>query len=170
MVRSLQIGLIFFAIFVAGIVTGICWAQYRIRVQKNHRLQTMAAPFGPLIVRQVLNQIDLTDDQRRATNKILQESADTLRVLRHEIELSNQRLQDDVAKVLNADQQVKFKAQIEERRIRWQEKLQKARHFIENNSGEGTVPPPAQNPSPPPGVPATGPEQPTPAPAGRGTL
>ena len=174
MARTLLVAFVFFAIFVAGIITGgfvtLRVVKHR-QAQKNNPQQAAVAPLGPFVVRQILGQLDLTPDQHKATNKILMESGETMRVLRRESDFAVERLQEDVAKILSPDQRVTFDKLMDEKRTRWLEQREKARRYLEQiHDGEaapvssppaasaGNAPPPATQSQP-----AVAPMQPAPA-------
>jgi len=172
MARSLMVSLVFFAIFVAGIITGgffmARWARnHQGRWQRGNQTQQQAVvvPVGPMLVRQMLNQLDLNRDQRKAANKILQEDADTLHVLRRETDFANDRMQDDIDKILMPDQRVKLGALKDGQRARLLEQREAVQNFLkewrkeEADSGANAQPPV------PPAAPAAATQtQPGPAP------
>ncbi|HSY54357.1 MAG TPA: hypothetical protein VK785_07915 [Opitutaceae bacterium] len=167
--RSLLAGFVFFAIFVAGIITGIFltlrWTRHQAQVQKNNVQQAVAMPLGPMVMRQMLNQLDLTRDQRKAANKILLESADTLRVMRREADFALDRIQEDLDKILTPDQRVKFDQLKDEQRAKLQAQREKIRHFIESNRDGETAPALPQSVPPSSPQPAAPPLTPAPVPA-----
>src|ERR1039458_2953185 len=124
--RSLMVSLVFFAIFVAGIVTGgflmARWARNNQawRQRNNQQQQGVVVPLGPMVVKQMLNQLDLDRDQRKAANKIFFEGAETLRVLRREADFALDRMQDDVDKILTPDQRDKLGNLKDEQRAKLQ--------------------------------------------------
>jgi hypothetical protein len=171
--RSLMVSLVFLAIFLAGIVTGgflmARWVKgNQGRWQRNHHQQDIVVPLGPMVVRQMLNELDLDRDQRRAANKILVESATVVRVLRSETDLAIERMQEDVDKILTPAQRVKLGELKDEQRARVLDQREKVHHFLEQlnhtDYGEAAPSPPASSASvqeqPPPATPS----QPAPAP------
>src|SRR5579871_3013339 len=128
--RSLMVGLVFFAIFVAGIITGgflmARWARNnQARWQKNNQQPAIVVPLGPMVVRQMLNQLDLSRDQRKAANKILLEGGTVVRVLRSETDIALDRMQEDVDKILTPDQRVKLGKLKDDQRVRVLEQREK---------------------------------------------
>jgi hypothetical protein len=175
--RSLMVSLVFFAIFVAGIVTGgflmARWARNnQARWQRiNQQQQAVVVPLGPMVVRQILNQLDLNRDQRKAANKLLLEDADTLRVLRREADFALDRMQDDIDKILTPDQRVKLGRLKDEQRVRLLEQREKVHRYLEQLEHEHNseaapvspaVPAPGGNAQPPPPEPAATQSQPAP--------
>jgi hypothetical protein len=180
-----MVSLVFFAIFVAGIITGgifmARWARNNQgRWQRaNQQQQAVVVPLGPGIVRQMLNQLDLNRDQRKAANKILLEDSDTLHVLRRETDFANDRMQDDIDKILTPDQRVKLGKIKDEQRAKLQEQREAVQNFLrerrkdEAASGANAQPPAApatpaeggnEQPPPPAAATQTQPAAPTPAP------
>jgi hypothetical protein len=170
--RSLQVGFVFFAIFVAGIITGgffmARWArnnQARWQRMNQQQQQSIVVPLGPMVVKQMLNQLDLNRDQRRASNKILIESATVLRVLRNETDFALDRMQDDIDKILTPDQREKLGQFKDNQRIRLLEQREAVQHFLRQRHYDEAAPAaPASggNAQPPASVTAT---QTQPAPA-----
>jgi hypothetical protein len=136
--RSLMVSLVFFAIFVAGIVTGGFFMARWVRINRgrwqemNQRQQQqgIVVPLGPPLVRQMLNQLDLDRVQRKAANKILLEDADTLRVLRRETDFAIDRMQDDIDKILTPDQRVKLGKLTDGQRVRLLEQREAVQNFL----------------------------------------
>jgi hypothetical protein len=171
--RSLMVSLVFFAIFVAGIITGgfltARWArnnQARWQRINQQQQQAIVVPLGPMVVRQMLNQLDLDRDQRKAANKIFLESTTVVRVLRSETDLALDRMQDDIDKILTPDQRVKLGQLKDAQRVRLLEQREAVHHFLEQrNNGEVAPTPPAAPASGGNGPPAAAtPVQPAPAP------
>ena len=159
-----MVSLVFFAIFVAGIITGgflmMRWVRHQAQAQRTNQ-QAFVVPVGPMMIRQMLNQLDLTRDQRKAANKVLFENADAVRVLRREADFAIERMHEDVAKILSPDQQVKFEQLMDDQRAKLQVQREKVRQFLEQ-SRAGELPPAVPPPQPPP-APAPAPMQPAPA-------
>jgi Spy/CpxP family protein refolding chaperone len=126
------------------------------QVQKFMQQQAGVPPIVPFVMRQMLNQLDLTRDQRKASNKILMESADTLRVLRRETDFSLDRMQDDIDKILTPDQRVKLGKLKDEQRAKLKDQREAVQNFLKQRSDAEAAPPP-------PAVPASsGDTQPSP--------
>jgi len=169
--RSLMVSLVFFAIFVAGIITGgflmARWARNNQgRWQRmNQQQQAVVVPLGPMLVRQMLNQLDLSRDQRKTANKILLEAADTLHVLRRETDFANDRMQDDIDKILMPDQRVKLGKLKDGQRVRLLEQREAVQNFLkERRKEEAASGPNAQPPAAPAAPAAATQTQPAPAP------
>jgi hypothetical protein len=179
--RSLMVGLVFFAIFVAGIITGglftARWARnnqawWQRNNQQQQQQQIAVSPIVPFVMRQMLSQLDLTRDQRKASNKILLESADTLRILRREADFALDRMQDDIDKILTPDQRVKLGKLKDEQRAKLKDQREAVQNFLKQRrdaeaapaSGGDTQPSPAAatqaQPAP---VPVAAQTQPAPA-------
>jgi hypothetical protein len=172
--RSLQVGFVFFAIFVAGIITGgflmARWVRHNQAQKINQQQQAGVPPIVPFVMRQMLGQLDLTRDQRKESNRILFESADTLRVLRREADLAIDRMQDDIDKILTPDQREKLGKLKDAQRVRLLEQRDAVQNFLKqrNNGGAAPAAPiPSGNVPPPPAAaapaPAATPTQPAPA-------
>jgi hypothetical protein len=133
--RSLQVGFVFFAIFVAGIVTGgflmARWVRHNQAQRVNQQQQQAGVlPIGPFVMRQMLGQLDLTHDQRKASNRILFEDAETLRVLHRETDFAIDRMQEDIDKILTPDQCVKLGKLKDEQRAKLQEQREAVQNFL----------------------------------------
>jgi hypothetical protein len=179
--RSLQVGFVFFAIFVAGIITGgflmARWIRHD-QAQKFNQQQQQAGvpPIVPFVMRQMLGQLDLARDQRKESNRILFESAETLRVLHRETDFALDRLQDEVDKILTPDQRVKLDQLKDAQRAKLQAQREAVQNFLKQRrdaevapaapanpaSSGNEPPPPATQPQPAPAPTAT-PTQPAPA-------
>jgi hypothetical protein len=163
--RSLQVGFVFFAIFVAGIITGgflmARWARNnQARWQRNNQQQVGVPPIVPMVMRQMLGQLDLTRDQRKESNRILFESADTLRVLRREADLAIDRMQDDIDKILTPDQRVELGKLKDAQRVRLLEQRDAVQNFLkQRRNAEATpaAPAPSGNVQSPPAAAQTQP-------------
>jgi Spy/CpxP family protein refolding chaperone len=133
-ISKLLVGFVFFAIFVAGIITGgflmARWVNHN-QTQKIKQQQIGVPPIGPFAVRQTLNQLDLTRDQRKAANRILLETGDTVRVLNREHDFAVERMQEDMDKILTPDQRVKFEQLKDAQRAKLQDQREKVRQFLE---------------------------------------
>ena len=179
--RSLQVGFVFFAIFIAGIIAGGFLTLRRAKhiqeqAQKNAQQQQAAVPpIVPFVMRQMLGQLDLTRDQRKESNRILFEGAETLRVLHRETDFALDRLQDDVDKILTPDQRVELGKLKDAQRAKLQSQREAVQNFLrERRKDEAAQASPAapasggneQPPQPAAATqtqPAPAPMQPTPA-------
>jgi hypothetical protein len=162
--RSLQVGFVFFAIFVAGIITGgfltARWVRHNQAVwQKiNQQQQAAVPPIVPMVMRQMLGQLDLARDQRKASNKILFESAETLRVLRREADYALDRMQTDVDGILTPDQRAKLGQLKDVQRAKLMEQRDAVQNFLKQRrdaeaapaapASDGNAPPPPAQPAP----------------------
>jgi hypothetical protein len=163
--RSLMVSLVFFAIFVAGIITGgflmARWVrnnQAQRGRQQQQQQQGIAVPLGPMVVRQMLNQLDLNRDQRKAANKVLLDDADTLHVLRRETDFAIDRMQDDIDKILTPDQRVKLGKLKDAQRVKLQEQREAVQNFLKQRRKDETA-------STSPAAPASGGNEEPPQPA-----
>jgi hypothetical protein len=167
-----MVGLVFFAIFVAGIITGGFFMARWVRINQAHwqkmnqqqQQQNIVVPIGPMMVKQMLNQLDLSRDQRRASNKILMENATVVRVLRSETDFALNRMQDDIDKILTPDQRAKLGQIKDAQRVRLLEQREAVQGFLKQRHNGEAAPASGGNaptPSPAPAAPA----QPAPAPA-----
>jgi len=187
--RSLQVGFVFFAIFIAGIIAGGFLTLRRAKhiqeqAQKNAQQQQAAVPpIVPFVMRQMLGQLDLARDQRKESNRILFESADTLRILRRETDFALDRMQDDIDKILTPEQRMKLGKLKDEQRAKLQEQRDAVQNFLKQrhnaeaapaspaspaapaSGGKAPPPPAAATPVQSAPVPAGTPTQPAPAPA-----
>jgi hypothetical protein len=172
-ISKLLVGFVFFAIFVAGIITGgflmARWVKNNpARWQRNGQLQVIVVPLGPVMVRQMLNQLDLDHEQHKAANKILLESATVVRVLRSETDLALDRMQEDIDKILTPDQRVKLGKLKDEQRVRVLEQREKVHHFLQQLRNDEAAPAspaaPASSGSAQPPAPAATQTQPAVAP------
>jgi hypothetical protein len=168
--RSLQVGFVFFAIFVAGIITGgfltARWVRHHEAQRMNQQQQQQAAvpPIVPFVMRQMLGQLDLTRDQRKESNRILFESAETMRVFRREADLALDRMQEDIDKILTPDQREKLGKLKDAQRAKLMEQRDAVQNFLkQRRDAEAAPAPPAASgngQSPPPA--AAAPTQPVP--------
>jgi hypothetical protein len=145
--RSLMVSLVFFAIFVAGIITGGFFMARWVRINQarwqrmnQQQQQAVVVPLGPPAVRQMLNQLDLSRDQRKAANKILLEDADTLRVLRRETDFAIDRMQDEIDKILMPDQRVKLGKLKDGQRVRLLEQREAVQNFLRQRRRDEVAP------------------------------
>jgi hypothetical protein len=166
--RSLMVSLVFFAIFVAGIITGGFFMARWVRINQAHwqkmnqqQQQNIVVPIGPMMVKQMLNQLDLSRDQRRASNRILMESATVVRVLRNETDLALDRMQDEIDKVLTPDQRAKLGQLKDDQRVRLLEQREAVQGFLRQRRNAEATPASAAAPAsggnaqPPPSAAAT---------------
>ncbi|HXC02863.1 MAG TPA: hypothetical protein VNU49_09460 [Opitutaceae bacterium] len=161
--RSLQVGFVFFAIFIAGIIAGGFLTLRRAKhiqeqAQKNAQQQQAAVPpIVPFVMRQMLGQLDLTRDQRKESNRILFEGAETLRVLHRETDFALDRLQDDVDKILTPDQRVELGKLKDEQRAKLQAQREAVQNFLKQRRDAEAAPvaPASGGNMPPAPAPAT---------------
>jgi Spy/CpxP family protein refolding chaperone len=164
--RSLLVGLVFFSIFIAGIVTGgslmLHWARHHPGlVPRDNPMRGVAVPLGPLVMRQMVGQLDLTRDQRKSAYRILAEYADIVHVLRRETDFAIGRMQDDIDKLLTPGQRSQLGKLEDEQRARVQEQREKVRRYLDVIRAGDSAPALPQNPSP--AAPETVPMQTVPA-------
>ena len=153
MAKTWQVILATIAIFVAGLVTGGATALGAVHWVARHRraaqaeatgpmgfrtpsLQPMA--IGPQIMRSFEDQLNLTLDQRIRIGIIVKRTAWQLGRQRREAQLTSamamERMQDDVASVLNPDQRERFEELIREQRQRLQEVKMRAKQSAEQEA------------------------------------
>ncbi|HEV8072733.1 MAG TPA: hypothetical protein VGP21_01275 [Opitutaceae bacterium] len=171
--RSLQVGFVFFAIFVAGMFTGGFLTLRRAKhiqeqAQKNAQQQQAAVPpIVPFVMRQMLGELDLTRDQRKESNRILFEGAETLRVLHRETDFALDRLQDDVDKILTPDQREKLGILKDAQRAKLQAQREAVQNFLkqrrDNEAAPASPATPAASGNGSPSPAAATPAQPAPA-------
>ena len=159
MAKTWQVVLATIAIFVAGLVTGgattlglVKWVASRPRA--NAALLTelgLRQPQGPLgfspqLMRSFANQLDLSDEQRAKIGPIVRRTAAQLSRNRREVQLTAalaiERMQDQIADLLNPDQRTKFEELISKQRAR----LEEFRQGQQGNPQGGAKPP---QPEPP---------------------
>jgi hypothetical protein len=170
--RSLMVSFVFFAIFVAGIITGgffmARWVRNNpARWQRNSQQQQgIVVPIGPMMVKQMLNQLDLSRDQRRASNKILFENGTVVRVLHTETDFALDRMQEDIDKILTPDQRAKLGQLKDEQRVRLLEQRQAVQDFLRqrhNNAEAAPASPASGGNAQPPSSATAAQTQPVPA-------
>jgi hypothetical protein len=157
--RSLMVGFVFFAIFVAGIITGgflmARWVRNNpARWQRNGQQPAIAVPIGPMLMRRMINQLDLSRDQRKAAIRIIVESSNVVGVLRSETDRAVDRMQDDIDKILTPEQRVELGKLKDDQRVRVLDQREKVHHFLQQLHSEEAVPASGGSAQPPP--PATG--------------
>jgi Spy/CpxP family protein refolding chaperone len=134
MPKTWQVVLATIAIFAAGLVTGGATALGIVKWVSRHPgvapggLQGFGGrfgqgqQFGPQLMRSFANRLDLTDDQRSRIGAIVKRTASQLARDRHEVQLTSalaiEKMQDEIADILTADQRTKFEALIAEQRAR----------------------------------------------------
>jgi len=142
MAKTWQVVLATIAIFVAGVVTGGATALGVVKWLARHpRIGSPGAamfgpragqmqPFGPQLMRNFENQLDLTEDQRAKIGPIVKRTASQLGRERHEVQLQSaleiEKMQDEIAQILTPDQRTKFDTLIAQQRARLEE-FRKAR-------------------------------------------
>jgi Spy/CpxP family protein refolding chaperone len=159
MAKTWQVVLATIAIFAAGLVTGgatalgiVKWVAHHSRVAQGGGMPGMGGrpgqmqQFGPQLMRSFANQLDLTDEQRTRIGSIVKRTASQLSRERHEVQLTSalaiEKMQDEIAELLTADQRTKFEALIAEQRARL-EQFRQSRSLLTS-----PVPAPA-SPTPP---------------------
>jgi Spy/CpxP family protein refolding chaperone len=157
MAKTWQVVLATIAIFAAGLVTGGATALGVVKWVARHPRVAPGMPglgahpgqlqqFGPQLMRSFVNQLDLTDDQRTRIGSIVKRTASQLTRERHEVQLTSalaiEKMQDEIADLLTADQRTKFEALIAEQRARLEQFRQS------RNQQTSPVPAPA-SPTPP---------------------
>jgi Spy/CpxP family protein refolding chaperone len=153
MAKTWQVVLATIAIFVAGAVAGgatavgfLRWRGSRVPAglsggpaSRPNRVEQ----FGPQLMRNFANQLDLTEEQRMRIMPIVRRTAGQLARERREVQLATalaiERMQDEIADQLTPGQRDKFEELIAKQRARLQE-LRKS----------PTPPPDAAQPAPPP--------------------
>jgi Spy/CpxP family protein refolding chaperone len=157
MAKTWQVVLATIAIFVAGLVTGGATALGVVKWVARHPRVASGMPglggrpgqlqqFCPQLMRSFVNQLDLTDDQRTRIGSIVKRTASQLARDRHEVQLTSalaiEKMQDEIAELLTADQRAKFEALIAEQRARLEQ--------FRQSRGQQTSPVPAPaSPTPP---------------------
>ena len=138
MAKTWQVVLATIAIFVAGLVTGgatalglVKWLASRphqnaaVLGQLGLRPSQGPQGFGPQRMRTFASRLDLTDEQRAKIEPIVKRTASLLQRERREVQLTTalaiERMQDEIADVLTAEQRVKFEQLISEQRSRLQQ-------------------------------------------------
>jgi Spy/CpxP family protein refolding chaperone len=158
MAKTWQVVLATIAIFAAGLVTGgatalgiIKWVAHHPRVAPGGMPGVGARPgqiqqFGPQLMRSFANQLDLTDEQRSRIGSIVKRTASQLSRERHEVQLTSalaiEKMQDEIADLLTADQRTKFEALIAEQRARLEQ--------FRQSRNQQTSPAPTPTSQPPP--------------------
>jgi len=141
-----MVSFVFFAIFVAGIITGGFFMARWVRnnparwQRNNQQQQGIVVPIGPMMVKQMLNQLDLSRDQRRASNKILFENGTVVRVLRSETDFALDRMQEDIDKILTPDQRAKLGQLKDAQRVRLLEQRQAVQDFLRQRHNAEAAP------------------------------
>jgi Spy/CpxP family protein refolding chaperone len=142
MAKTWQVVLATVAIFLAGLVTGGATALGVVRwVARHPRVNPAQMGFGqrpangvqqisPQLMRSFANQLDLSTLQRARILIIVRRTASQLGRERREVQLSValgiERMQDEIADVLNPDQRTKFEELISQQRARLQQFKQNA--------------------------------------------
>jgi Spy/CpxP family protein refolding chaperone len=150
MAKTWQVILATIAIFLAGLVAGGATTLGVVRWMAHHRradLQEASGPFGlrtpsfqpmaigPQIMRGFEDQLDLTREQRVRIGIIVKRTAWQLGRQRREAQLTSalamEKMQDDVASILDPGQREKFLELVREQRERLQEVKMRARQAAE---------------------------------------
>jgi Spy/CpxP family protein refolding chaperone len=160
MAKTWQVILATVAIFLAGLVTGGATALGIVGWVAHHRAMNggpagafgqragvAASPvqqFTPQLIRNFVNQLDLTEAQRATIMPIVRRTAGQLIRNRREIQLTSalaiEKMQDEIAGILTPEQRMKFENLISQQRARLQQFKQGA---------QAPAPPGAQPPAPP---------------------
>lgn len=138
MIKTWQVVLATIAIFVAGLVTGgatalgiVGWAGWHPKASPQG--ETAGGPrqgpqvqqFGPQLMRNFVNRLDLTPEQRARIGPIVRRTAIQLGRHRREIQLESaleiEKMQDEISEVLTPDQRSKFEDLIRQQRERLQQ-------------------------------------------------
>jgi Spy/CpxP family protein refolding chaperone len=144
MAKTWQVILATIAIFVAGLVTGGATAFGLVRWAHNHHPQPPGGPFGghqgqpqtfgPQLMRNFEQQLDLTDAQRAQIDPIVKRTAGQLGRQRREVQLTTalaiEKMQDEIAGFLTPDQKVKFDELIAKQRQRFNEMREQNRAYM----------------------------------------
>ena len=138
MMKTWQIILATIAIFVAGLVTGGAtalglagWARNRAsnsfpreNAPGGRSGQQMQA-FGPQLMRNLANRLDLSPEQRARIGPIVKRAVQELARERREVQLESalliEKMQDQISEVLTPDQRVKFEDLVRKQRDRLQQ-------------------------------------------------
>jgi len=137
MAKTWQVILATIVIFVAGLVTGGATALGVVRWVVRHRGMNppafgmagqRAGPmmgFGPQLMRNLENRLELTADQKARIAPIVERTATELSQNRREVQQRSaaaiERMQGDVAPILTPEQLVKFDDLIAKQRARFQQ-------------------------------------------------
>lgn len=162
MSRNTKIILAFLGIFIAGAVFGGFVSLRYVRQQfEKGRLRALAPmeQFSPQIMKRFSNRLDLTVEQKEKLRPIIQQADAELRRLRQtgarEAIAIAERMHEQVAEILTAEQRNKLEQMKRDMRERWQRERQQ-------RWGDRT--PPGARPAPPPPAGREG-EPPTPPPS-----
>ena len=159
MVKTWQVILATIAIFVAGLVTGgatalglVKWAASRPRANAailaplGFRQGGGPMGYGPQLMRNFEGKLNLTDEQRAKIEPIVRRTAAQLGRARHEVQLEPalaiEKMQDEIAPLLNPEQRTKFDELIAQQRAR----LQQFRQRQAPPAQDGAPPKPAEPP------------------------
>jgi Spy/CpxP family protein refolding chaperone len=160
MAKTWQVVLATVAIFVAGLVTGAAFTLGAVRWVARHPRVNPAQMFpyaqarqggaqpaqvGPQLIRGFINQLDLTDEQRARIQPIVRRTVAQLGRERREVQLNSalliERMQDQIAELLTADQRIKFEDLISQQRARLQQFRQRMQQQkAEEQQGQGPGP------------------------------
>jgi Spy/CpxP family protein refolding chaperone len=138
MVKTWQVVLATIAIFVAGLVTGGATALGLVKwiASRPHANQAMLSQlglgrgqgpmgFGPQLMRNFANELDLTEDQKAKIAPIVKSTAAQLARDRRAIQLTTafaiEKMQDQISEILTPEQRTKFEVLISKQRERLQQ-------------------------------------------------
>lgn len=153
MAKTWQVILATIVIFVAGLVTGGATALGVVRWVVRHRGMNPPAfgmagqrpgqmmGFGPQIMRNLENRLDLTADQQARIGPIVERTAAELSQNRREVQQRSaaaiERMQNEVTPILTPEQLVKFNDFIARQRARFQQ----LRRGVGQGPGQGEMAP-----------------------------
>jgi Spy/CpxP family protein refolding chaperone len=164
--KSWRVILAFTGIFIAGIVTGGLLT-LRFMQKPGDRRGQHASPqrggpggnqyqFGPQLLSRLTEQLELTEEQRKAIKPIETRTTEEVRRLRRETqqgtELIIERMQADIIKELTPEQRVKFEEAITKARARikkfmqdqeqqWRQRRESKESGAPNRPRDGQPPP-----------------------------
>jgi Spy/CpxP family protein refolding chaperone len=169
MEKSWRVILAFVGIFAAGIVTGGLitfrftpkrgeWRSQQNPAQRGQagNVNRSQLQFGPQLLSRLTEQLELTEEQRKAIKPIETRTTEELRRLRretqHNTELIIESMQDDISKELTPEQRVKFdemivkareriKKFIQEQEQQWRQRRESKESGGPNRPRDGQPPP-----------------------------
>jgi len=144
MAKTWQVVLATIAIFLAGLVTGGATAFGLMRWSHNHHPQPamnsfgaragQPQQFGTQLMRNIENQLDLTDAQRAQIEPIVKRTAGQLGRQRREVQLTTalaiEKMQDEIAGLLTPEQKTKFDELIAKQREKFNEMREQNRAYM----------------------------------------
>jgi hypothetical protein len=156
MAKTWQVILATIAIFLAGLVTGGATALGVVRWVVRHRASNggqpglfaprqpgQPLPIGPQLMRSFADKLDLTEEQRARMLLIVRRTGGQLNRDRREVQLTTalliEKMQDEIAGILNPEQRTRFEDLIRQQRAR----LQQFKQGAQQAQPQGAQPPPA---------------------------